>query len=211
MMKYISVCILFFLITISVNSQNENEFVTIKEKITGKRVELFAVNTNTISYDVFLIVETEDYRRSSSRPVLKTVPPNSEVRMITMVKLKGKEGKYNYTLVVNEVGYDLSIKKDHENFELKLDDALNTKKITLFTKDVCDLCKETKTLLNKNRILFEEYNIDKDTTLLIKLIKEYKHNKVSSRTYTPIMKIEDSLYTSIKTKNELIDALKNHF
>ena len=210
-MKYIVACTLFLLITFNSLSQNNHEFVSIKEKITGKRIELIAVNTNTISYDVFLMVETSDYRRSSSRPVLKTIPPNSEVRMITMVKLNGKEGKYNYTLVVNEISYDLSIKKDHENFEIKIDDALKAKKITLFTTDICDLCDETKNLLDNNRISYEEYNVDKDTTLLIKLIKEYKHNTVDTKTYAPILKIEDSLYTTIKTKHELIDALKNHF
>jgi glutaredoxin len=131
--------------------------------------------------------------------------------MITMVKLNGTEGKYNYTLVVNEIAYDISINKDHENFEVKIDDALNSKKVTIFSKDVCILCDETKLLLNNNRINFEEFNIDKDSTQLIKLIKEYKQNKVDERTYAPILKIEDSLYTNLKTKQELIDALKNHF
>lgn len=210
-MKYLFTCFLFLLITVDSTSQNEHEFVSIKEKITGKRIELFAVNTNNISYDVFLMVETEDYRRSSSRPILKTVPANSEVRMITMVKLNNKEGKYNYTLVVNEISYDLSIKKDDNNFEVKIDDALNTKKVTLFTKGICNLCDETKSLLSSNRIKYEEFNVDTDSTQLIKLIKEYKHNNVDTRTYAPILKIEDSLYTTIKTKNELIDALKNHF
>ena len=210
-MKYLFACFLFLLITFNSLSQNEHEFVSIKEKVTGKRVELFAVNTNSISYDVFLMVETKDYRRSSSRPVLKTIPPNSKVRMITMVKLNGKEGIYNYTLVVNEIAYDLSIKKDHEDFEVKIDDALKTKKVTLFIKGICSLCDETKNILDSNRIQFEEINIDKDSTQLIKLIKEYKYHKVDKRTYAPILKIEDSLYTTIKTKNELIDALKHHF
>lgn len=211
MHKYLFTCFLFLLITVSSTSQNEHEFVSIKEKVTGKRVELFAVNSNDISYDVFLMVETSDYRRSSSRPILKTIPANSEVKMITMVKLNGKEGKYTYTLVVNEIAYDLSIKKDHENFEVKIDDALNAKKVTLFTKNVCNLCDETKNLLEKNRVKYEEYNIDTDSTQLIKLIKDYKHNNVEKRTYAPIIKIEDSLYTNIKTKHELIDVLKNHF
>ena len=210
-MKYLFACFLFLLITFNSLSQNEHEFVSIKEKVNGKRVELFAVNTNSISYDVFLMVETKDYRRSSSRPVLKTIPPNSKVRMITMVKLNGKEGIYNYTLVVNEIAYDLSIKKDHEDFEVKIDDALKTKKVTLFIKGICSLCDETKNILDSNRIQFEEINIDKDSTQLIKLIKEYKYHKVDKRTYAPILKIEDSLYTTIKTKNELIDALKHHF
>ncbi len=188
-MKYLFACLFFLLNTIQSTSQNKHEFVSIKEKVTGKRIELYAVNTNSISYDVFLMVETENYRRSSSRPILKTVPGNSEVKMITMVKLNGKEGTYNYTLVVNEIAYDLSIKKDQDDFEVKIEDALNANKVTLFTKDVCNLYDETKNLLDNNRIKYEEFNVDRDSTQLIKLIKEYKYNKVDARTYAPIIKV----------------------
>ena len=211
MSKYILVFFCTLLLSPLVEAQKKHEFVSIKEKTVGKRIELFAVNTSSISYDVFLMVETQDFRRSSSRPVLKTIPPNSEVKMITLIKLKGKEGKYTYTLVVNEVAYDLNVKKNHDDFEVKIDDALKTKKVTLFTKDVCDLCNQTKSLLGANYIKYDEFNIDRDSTQLIRLIKEYKSNKVNARTFAPILKIEDSLYTNIKTKEELITALQNHF
>jgi len=73
--------------------------------------------------------------------------------------------------VVNEVSYDLIVVKDHKNFELKIDNEIKKKKVTLFTKDMCDLCKETKGLLSTNLIKYNEYNIDRDSTYLIKLIK----------------------------------------
>lgn len=210
-MKYLFTYLFLILFVFTGISQNDHEFVSITEKVTGKRVELFAVNTNDISYDIFLMVNTKDFRRSSSRPVLKTIPANSKVKMITMVKLNGKEGKYNYTLVVNEVSYDLTIIKDHENFELKIDDEIKKKKVSIFTKDSCDLCKDTKGILSTNLIKYEEFNIDRDTIQLIKLIKEYKSSGIDERTYAPIIKIDDSLYTKIKTRKDLIEALKNHF
>ena len=192
-------------------AQNKHEFVTLKEKTKGKRLELFAVNTNTISYDVFLRIETEDFRRSSARPVLKTIPPNSEVRLITMVKLNGKEGNYSSTFIVNEVAKQLSVRKDHDNFEVKFDNALRKKDITIYTKKKCDLCIETKQLLASNNIQFMEYSIEKDSVNLIKIAKELKKVKLINKALTPIIKIEDSLYTSLKTKQDVIDALKNHF
>jgi hypothetical protein len=79
-MKYLYTCFILLSVVFNSFSQKDHEFVSIKEKVTGKRVELFAVNTNTIGYDVFLMVETNDYRRSSSRPVMKHVPANSKVK-----------------------------------------------------------------------------------------------------------------------------------
>ena len=75
---------------------------------------MYIENTDSISYDIFLKVDTEDFRRSSERPILKTIPPKSKQRVLTMVILKGKEGKYTYTLVINEVAYALQFDKDFE-------------------------------------------------------------------------------------------------
>lgn len=210
-MKYLFTCFLFLLITVKSTSQNNHEFVSLTEKTNGKRIELFAVNTNNIPYDVFLMVETEDFRRSSSRPVIKTVPANSQVKMITLIKLNEKQGKYTYTLIVNEVSYDLSVRKDHSDFEIKIDDALKTKKVTLFTKDDCSLCTTTKRILETNYIVYEEFNMDKDSLLIKDLLKEYKTEEINNKTSAPILKIEDSLYTTLKSKRDLIDALKQHF
>ena len=210
-MKFIFTFLLSFFYLGSALAQNNHEFVALKEKTKGKRLELFAVNTNSLSYDVFLRVETEDYRRSSSRPVIKTIPPNSEVRLITMVKLAGKEGKYNTTFVVNEIGYELSIRKDKSDFNAKLNDALKSKQITIFTKDSCTLCDDTRQLLKRNRIIFTEYSIEKDSINLIQLIKEFKKVNLTEKAIAPILKIEDSLYTSIRSEFDLINALKNHF
>ncbi len=209
-MKLLFSFFLSFFIYGSAIAQNKHEFVILKEKTKGKRLELFAVNTNNISYDVFLRIETEDFRRSSTRPVLKTIPPNSEVRLITMVKLNGKEGIYNSTFIVNEITKELSIRKDHENFEVKLDNALRNKKITIYTKDACDLCIETRQLLNSSNIPFTELSIEKDSTNLIGIAKEFKKYKLIGKALTPVIKIEDSLYTSLKNKQDVIEALKNH-
>lgn len=210
-MKLIFTFLLSFFVLGSTLAQMQHPHVTLKEKITGKRLELFAVNTNSISYDIFLRVETEDFRRSSTRPVLKTIPPNSEVRLITMVKLNDKEGNYNSTFIVNEVAKALTIKKDHDDFEIKLDDAIRNKEITVFTKEACDLCSEAKELMVKNKIRFTELSIDKDSLNLITIARELKKHQVTTKALAPIIKIEDSLYTSLKTKQDIIKALKNHF
>ncbi|WP_417620039.1 glutaredoxin family protein [Oceanihabitans sediminis] len=206
---YLLILLLFF--PFFNHAQNEHEFVSIKEKVTGKRVELFAINTNDISYDVFLKVNATGFRRSSSRPIIKNVPANSKVRMLTLIKLDNVASSYNYTLVVNEISVDLKIQKDKTALDLKIDKSLNSKTVTLFTKDNCLLCNQTKDLLRRNKISYEEYNIDKDSTYLIKLIKEFKLENTHTKTQVPIIKVEDSLYSDIKTQNQLIKKLRKHY
>ncbi len=203
--------LLSLFLTCSVFSQTIHPYVKLTEKIKGKRLELFAVNSGATSYNIFLRVETKDYRRSSSRPVLKTIPANSKVRLITMVKLNGKEGIYTTSFVVNEIAQGLSITKDHENFEVKFNNALHTKKITIYTKDTCDLCMDAKQLLDKHKIRYKELSIEKDSINLIQLISEFKKSDLKKKALVPILKIEDSLYTSLKTRQDFIKALKNHF
>jgi len=211
-MKALLSILTFFLIFSNAIAQgNKHPYVTIKEKVKGKRYELFAVNTNDISYDVFLKVDTQDFRRSSARPIIKTIPPNSEIRLITMIKLNDKEGNYNTTFVVNEIAQELSIRKDHENFEVKFDNALRDHEIILYTQEACDICFETKQLLDSNKINYSEISIEKDSINLLKLVKEFKKINLKEKATVPILKIEDSLYTNIKNKEDLIKALKNHF
>lgn len=200
---------LFFFGTVL--SQNPHPYVTLEERIQGKRLELFAVNSDSKNYDVFLKVETEDFRRSSARPLIKVVPANSEVRLITLVKLKGKQGNYSTIFVVDEISKDLSIRKDREDFRIKLDNALNQKNIVIYTKNACDLCLDTKEIFMKNNINYTEYRTDKDSTNLMRLIKEFQINNQKEQAIAPIIKIEDSLYTNLRTKEDLINILKNHF
>ena len=209
-MKYLY---FFFLVCFVSSSfaQNKHEFISIEEKVTGKRIELFAVNTNTIEYEVFLKVDAIGFRRSSSRPIIKTIPANSRVRMITLVKLSNLDSNYKYTLVVNEIGFEMAMQKDHKDFNIKIDESLKSKTVTLFTKDNCLICNDTKSLLDNNKINFKEYNIDQDSTYLISLLKGLKKNEVKTKIQAPVLKIEDSLYTNIKTRLELIEALKNHY
>ncbi|MBT8310235.1 MAG: hypothetical protein EX254_06645 [Flavobacteriaceae bacterium] len=211
MKALLSVLTFLLLFSNAIAQGNEHPYVSLKEKIKGKRYELFAVNTNDISYDVFLMVDTQDFRRSSSRPVIKTIPANSEIRLITMIKLNDKEGNYNTTFVVNEIAQELSMRKDNENFEIKFDNALRDQEVTLYTKDACNLCDETKQLLERNRINYSEISIEKDSVNLLKLVKEFKKIDLNQKAIVPILKIDDSLYTRIKNKADLIKALKNHF
>ena len=207
-MKSLSISLFILLFTTSLIAQNQHKFVSLKEKKTGKRLELIAVNKDSISYDVFLRVTTDDYRRTSLRPVLKTLPPNSETKLLTMVLLDGKAGIYNSTFIVNEVSYDFSLRKDKQDINIKIDESLKNKTITMFTKDHCILCNDLKTILNSNGLKYQEYNISNDTLNLIRLANELKTNRIKETSHLPVFKINDSLYTKIESKSNLLEAVR---
>ena len=210
-MRFILLCAFALVFSIQTTAQNEHEFVSIQEKVTGKRVELFAVNTNDIAYDIFLKVDATGYRRSSARPIIKNIPAHSKVRMITLVKLVNTESNYKYTMVVNEVRFDLAMQKNDTGLDFKMDASLKSKTVDLFTKDNCLLCNQTKDVLANNKINYKEFNIDQDSTYLVSLLKDFKANNIKSKIQAPVLKIEDSLYTNIRSQKQLIETLQEHY
>ncbi|WP_452220274.1 glutaredoxin family protein [Lacinutrix salivirga] len=209
-MKLTKLLFCFLLIvTSSIYAQNEHKFVKLEEIKKGKRLDLYANNTGEIAYDVFLKVDTDNYRRSSNRPIIRTIAPNTRLKLITLIQLKDKPETYNSVFIVNEVAYALDVQKDKEQLDFKIDDQLKQKKVTLFTKDDCVICPNAKAILNKNNIPFNEYNVDKDTTNYNKLIKEFKAIKPNSDfNRIPILKVENQIFNTIETLDDFVNALR---
>lgn len=211
-MKLAYLLILTLLSTTISFSQNEHEHVKLKEEKKGKRLNLYAVNTDTISYDVFLKVETKDYRRSSNRPILRTIAPKSKIKLMTLIQLTNTQGKYNSIFIVNEVAYALEIYKDFEALNVKLDKAIKDKKVTLYTKDDCLICPDAKRILTNNKIGYTEYNIDKDSINYLKIIKEFQDDKQNHfENRIPLLKVDNKVYNNIKTTEDFIVALQEAF
>ena len=129
-----------------------------------------------------------------------------------MVVLNGKEGKYTYTLIINEVAYALQFDKDFELLDTKLDEALTSKTVEIYTQNDCSICPDAKRILTKNKIGYQEHNIDQDTTYYNKLIKEFKALKPnSSVNHIPILKVNDKVYNQIESLEDFIEALRDGF
>jgi len=210
-LKFTFLVFLIFFTTLFCFSQNTNEKkVKLIEKLNGKRLELYAKNTDTTTHVVFLRITTNDYRRSSNRPVLKPVEPNSETHLLTLIKLAGSEGMYEHQFIVNEVSNNLKFRKDDDDIQINFDSALKTAKIIIYSSDNCEFCDDTKTLFNKNRIAFIDKYIEKDKTALIKLLKKYRKSTENLNNESLIIQIESEIYRGIKDKKELLEVLKNY-
>lgn len=205
--------LVFLLFFFSINSFAQNlsgDKVTLIEKQNGKRLELYAKNIDTISYVVFLRVTTEDYRRSSNRPVLKPIEPNSETHLLTLIKLAESAGEYEHQFIVNEMSVNLQFRKDDEDLQINFDDALKTANITIYTSENCDFCEETKTLFNKNVVAFNEKHLEKDKATLIKTLKASGKSIENLDEEIFIIEIESDIYKGITNKKQLLEVLKKH-
>ena len=211
-MKTYLTLIAFLLLTITSYGQKEHEFVKLSEEKKGKRLTLYATNSDSISYDLFLKVETKDFRRSSNRPIIRNIAANSKIKLMTLIQLNGTEGKYESIFVVNEVAYALDINKDNEALDFKLDRAFKDKKVTLFTRNDCIICPDTKRILKNNKIAFTEYNIDRDSTNYLKIIKEFQADKNNHfKNLIPLLKVDGEVYNNIETTEDFIGALRKAF
>jgi len=186
-----------------------NKNVALIKKQNGKRLEFYAKNTDSISYSVFLRIVTKDYRRSSNRPVLKVIPANSETYLITLIKLTDKPGDYQEQFVVNKVSQNLRIRKDFDDFEINIDDALKTEDITIFESDNCELCQDAKTLFSNYQIPFKTKNIIKNNKKLWLLLnRSIIIDSINSLPF--ILQIKSNIYPNISTEKALIDTI-NHY
>jgi len=199
-----------FISCFSFAQQAESEKVVLLKKQNGKRLEFYAKNTDSVSYSVFLRIVTQDYRRSSNRPVLKVIPANSETHLITLIKLIDKPGDYEQQFIVNEISQKLHIRKDFENFEIKIDDALKTESITIFESDHCTLCEDAKALFNNHKIAFNTKHIINDAEALELLLNNSGIPKDSIKNSPFILQIKSKVYTSISTEKALIDTINNY-
>lgn len=210
-MKMSLTLITVLLISISSFAQNNHKFVKLSEEKNGKRLKLYATNTDSISYDVFLRVVTDDFRRSSNRPTIKNVPANSKTHLITLIQLADSNGKYEATFIVNEVAKTLEVNKNHSNLGLKLDDAIAEQSVILFTSNTCSICPETKRILGDNNIGFTEYNIDEDSSKYLKSVEAFETDKTRIQTQLPLLKINDQFFKNINSIEDFNTILREAF
>jgi len=205
-----SFIVLLFISCLSFAQQTKNENVELVKKQNGKRLEFFAKNIDSVSYSVFLRIETEDYRRSSNRPVLQVIPANSETHLITLIKLSDKPGDYKEQFIVNKISQSLNFRKDFDDIQINIDEALKTEDITIFESENCELCNEAKSLFSAYQIAFKTKDITEDQQKLEKLLKKADQTNYDIKNAVFILKIKESIYTNITTKTALIDTINNY-
>jgi len=179
--------------------------VKLTEKKNGKRLVLMAENTTKDTLNVFLMVTSEGYRRSASRPVIKNIPPQSKIRMTTMIEITGQQQSYTYDLIVNEEENNLSL-----NFEDQPKDIeqLIKNKLVLFTKNACKKCDDLKKALTEERITYQSFSLDSDPLIYRQFMASIEKDfTLETRIRFPIIWNKDHVIFSYEVLNEVIAKL----
>ncbi|MBU2939498.1 glutaredoxin [Lacinutrix sp. C3R15] len=207
-MKNFTFCFLLFFISVLSFAQNNHTYISIEKKESGKKVEVYAVNSSSTDYEVFLKINATGFRKIAENPITKIVPANSKIKMFTLLKIS-EENNISFGLIVNEIAHDQE--KLANAIDFTFEESKKNKPVILFIKDYCDLCENTIKLFRDNNIVHTIYNIDEDLDYYQKIQQELLNRKNDKTSLVPIIEIEDSIYNRLENRNKLIEALKNHF
>lgn len=148
--------------------------VSLIEEKLEKRWNLYAQNNTDQGQEAFLLVQGEGFRHSADRPVIKKIPPNAKVLMITLIPLAGATPTYK-TIFTFETNLSAINKRKGENKEEYVNiRPLQHNELTLFIEDDCEKCNYLVSYLNRNRIKFRKLNVKKNKNVFNFMWKHLK-------------------------------------
>lgn len=156
-MKSKVIIILLCLFSYQLYAQAEKVLITEKKK--GKRVVLQAENVTSDTLNVFFMVNSNGYRRSADKPILKDIPPKSKIKMMTLIELTNVESSYTYELIVN--GKNKPKEIDYTNKIIDIENVIKGK-LVIFTLTPCEKCKVLLSQLSLNHTPYQSYDIAKE-------------------------------------------------
>lgn len=136
----------------SVTAQTEIKAVELIEVKQPKRWMLYAQNNTDIEHEAFLIVQGEGFRRSADRPVIKKIPPNSKVLMITLIPIKGATPTYTKIFTFEEQLQTITKRKGANRPEYVNIRPLRPDELTVFVAADCPKCDILMDHLSSNHI-----------------------------------------------------------
>ncbi|WP_452228164.1 glutaredoxin family protein [Lacinutrix sp. MEBiC02404] len=207
-MKKTTFYFLLFFVSAFSFAQNNHAHISIEKKEKGKRVDVYAVNSSSTDYEVFIKINAVGFRKSAENMVTKAVPAKSEVKMASLIRISD-DSNVTFGMIVNEIGHDTE--KVANAIDFTFDENKKNKPVIIFVKDYCSLCESTIKLFSDNNIIHTIYNIDEDKEYYQKIQQELLNRKNDKTSLVPIIEVEDSIYNRLESRDKLIKALKNHF
>ena len=158
-MSHIKIILLCYLLSTTTIWAQQKAVVLIEKKLP-KRTILYAKNNTDKPQNIFLKVNPTGYRKSSSRPIIKTIPPASQSEMITLIPLKDVESSYTYNLIINEEPNFIEINRSEgPKKEANVADIMDNE-LVIFTKKDCEKCSKLLKGLHEKHIAYREINVD---------------------------------------------------
>ncbi|WP_432410244.1 glutaredoxin domain-containing protein [Rasiella sp. SM2506] len=151
----------FFLVT-TFSTYAQGLKVLISEKKSGKRIVLMAENKTADTLHVFLIVNATGYRKSASKPVIKTIAPGKKTPMITLIELDEEKSHYTYDLIIDAEELDANISHDNQvkDIEKNIQDRL-----VIFSTEGCEKCRTLSNALIEKRVAHRIFDIQENPVM----------------------------------------------
>ena len=195
---------LLLLIPIQIFSQDLKVLITEEKK--GKRIVLYAENKTKDTLNVFLLVNAEGYRKSASKPVLKDIPPNTKVPMITLIELNDINKRYTYDLIVNDEKRDLSYTKEKQAKDIN---KIISGRLVIFSLPNCKKCDLISEKLTNDRIQHRVFNI-KDNPVIYRQFMAFIERGLTEETHIkfPVIWNKDKVIFGFEDLEEIVSELK---
>ncbi len=143
-------------------AQTPQPLVELIEDKQAKRWNLYAQNNTDEEQEAFLMVKGEGFRRSADRPVIKKIPPNAKVLMITLIPLAGTSPTYE-TIFTYETNLQTIEERKGENREEHVNiRPLQHDELTIFLEDDCEKCDYLIAQLNRKHIKYRKLDVKKN-------------------------------------------------
>jgi len=188
-------------------AQTSQPLVELIEDKQEKRWNLYAQNNTDEEQEAFLIVKGEGFRRSADRPVIKKIPPNEKVLMITLIPLKGVTPNYtkifpyetNLQTIEQRKGEN---KEEHVNIR-----PLKSDELTIFLEDDCEKCNLLVSYLNKNHIKYRKLDLGLNGKVVEFMWDNLRDKTPSSDVVTlPVIMDNNEIYHNIPNMKYFIDS-----
>lgn len=143
-------------------AQSPQPLVELIEDKQEKRWNLYAQNNTDEEQEAFLIVKGNGFRRSADRPVIKKIPPNGRVLMITLIPLQGVSPTYTKIFTYETNLQSIEKRKGEEREEYVHIRPLRDDELTIFLEEDCEKCTLLVNFLNKNHIKYRRLDVRKN-------------------------------------------------
>jgi len=199
---------IIFSILLLLSSQvfSQDMKVLITEEKKGKRIVLFAENKTPDTLNVFLLVNSEGYRKSASKPVLKDIPPNTKVPMITLIELNSETKRYTYDLIVNEERKDISYTKEKQAKDIH---KVITGRLVIFSLPNCEKCDLISEKLTDERIQHRVFDIKKNPVIYRQFMAFIERDLTKEMHIKfPVIWNKDHVIFGFEDLEEIVEELK---
>lgn len=188
-------------------AQSPQPPVELIEDKQAKRWNLYAQNNTDEPQEAFLLVQGKGFRRSADRPVIKKIPPNGKVLMITLIPLAGTTPTYE-TIFTFETQLQTIEKRKGENKEAYVNiRPLDPQELTVFLEKDCEKCDILVAYLNRKHIKYRRLDIKKNGKVFDFMWSHLRKKVPSSEVVTlPVVMENNTIFHRIANITRFIET-----